>query len=160
MSKHGVIRVGDIVRVASPVMPVLRVGYALHWSEVSIEGFEDLVAIDRLVSKCNVDTRHRVSEALHREVVWRKGFGGRERVIVRDLEADMIRAGEYRVVEKTRKMLGTYNPPSPSYSWGAEYQPGYISDAKVVHLLGIEPINGAFLVPKIIASTDCEKVSE
>lgn len=153
------IRVGDIVELTEPVTPVKRVGYRLHWTEVEIES-DDLKAIMKSAAGLPIGARNRINEALRRVEVERKGFGGKERVIVRDTEADSLPPGKYMVTAKRIRYTGTYFPPSSGYDpyyGGGWFDSGGLWDRVPVHLLSIERIGGIAFDCGEIAHTDCQK---
>lgn len=158
------IRVGDIVELTEPVTPVKRVGYRLHWTEVEITS-KDLLEIYKAASGLTTKPKQLLEQALMREEVVRQGFGGRERVIVRDTEEKPLPPGKYKVISKRTKLLGEYHPPSygqDGWSGGYWCDPGYLSDIKAVHLLDVECTNSkSFFAPSgVIAHTDCREVNK
>ncbi len=156
------VRVGDLVKLTKPTMPITRVGYNLVWYEVT----EDMVVAEwplakELLMQCG--RSHRAKDAMltgmQRAYVEKHGFGGRERSIHRSTDPeDGLPVGTYRVNTKRTCKTGVRCIDQLE---SGDYR--YLCPEKTHILLTIERVVGRdtiFYGVGEVTLDDCEVVSE
>lgn len=142
MKKH-VYRVGDIVEIGEGVFPVRRVGYPLHFSEITDEQLKACETCGPLFKLADAlyfgprpEARVRCDllDAIRKVYVVKHGFGGKERTLLYSDQG--LAPGRYRVVSKRCAKTGTRVPPRFDYNV-YEQDNGYLRNEQTHVLLSV-----------------------
>jgi len=145
VKKH-VYRVGDIVEIGEGVFPVRRVGYPLHFSEVTEEMMAEEPRLAELLAATNklfestygtLKSLRDIKDNLQKAYVELKGFGGRDRAL--RYADSAVKPGVYKVTQKKVVKTGKYHPASAGGGnyYLAEVDPAYLEDEQTHILLSL-----------------------